>query len=60
MHQLASWQGMCAKKKLEASIEHTPRANVYGIECYNWNATLLPITLSPGLGCLLGTYRIQI
>ena len=26
----------------------------------HWNATLLPITLSPGLGCLLGTYRIQI
>ena len=25
------------------------------LECY-----LLPITLSPGLGCLLGTYRIQI
>ena len=26
----------------------------------HWNATLLPITLSPGLGCLLGTCRIQI
>ena len=26
----------------------------------HWNATLLPVTLSPGLGCLLGTYRIQI
>ena len=26
----------------------------------HWNATLLPITLSPGLGCLVCTYRIQI
>ena len=26
----------------------------------HWNATLLPITLSPGLGCPLGTHRIQI
>jgi len=26
----------------------------------HWNATPLPITLSPGLGCLLGTCRIQI
>jgi len=26
----------------------------------HWNATLLPITLSQGLGCLLGTYKIQI
>ena len=26
----------------------------------HWNTTLLPITLSLGLGCLLGTYRIQI
>ena len=25
----------------------------------HWNATLLPITLSPGLGCLLDTCRIQ-
>ena len=26
----------------------------------HWNATLLPITLSPGMGCLLGTCRMQI
>jgi len=26
----------------------------------HWNATLLPITLSPGPGCILGTCRIQI
>jgi len=26
----------------------------------HWNATLLPITLSSGLGCLVGTYRIEI
>jgi len=24
----------------------------------HWNDTLLPITLSPGLVCLVGTYRI--
>jgi len=26
----------------------------------HWSATLLPITLSPGLGCLVCTYSIQI
>jgi len=30
------------------------------VKTSHWNATLLPITLSPGLACLLGTYGIQI
>jgi len=30
------------------------------VRASHWNATLLPITLSLGLCCLLGTYRIQI
>jgi len=29
---------MC-KKKLEVSIEHIPRENVYGIECYNYSSS---------------------
>ena len=29
------------------------------VKTSHWTATLLPITLSLGLGCLLGTYRIQ-
>ena len=41
-HKLASRQGIHSFIKvcnqLEVSIEHIPRANVYGIECYNYSS----------------------